>query len=481
MSDVLVVDRKGLAKKLAKKPKAFLVFELLQNCWDEKITFADVSMEMIPGRPACKIRVEDDCPEGFQDLASVYTMFRDSKKAPDPTKRGRFELGEKLVLALALDARITSTKGSILIENDERRHTRDKTEKGTVFEGTFKLTREEFDDVVKEIRQVIPPTGIRTVFNGSELPTREPLHTFETTLQTIRVDEDGNLSPTQRKTTVEVYEVLDGETAHIYEMGLPVVETGDKWHYNVCQRVPVNWERNNVPPGYKKTLRVEVLNAMHNRLSKDEAAAPWVADAAEDPRAVAEAVKDVIVKRFGEKSVVYDPSDPEGSKLAMSQGYTVIPGGSLSRGTWDNVRRYNTVLPAGQVTPSPKVYDPDGRPENVVPEEDWTEPMKQKAEFAKKLFNRLTGRNCSVRIVKEPGVGWLANYGPMTGLCLNYSRLGKSWFTEPNRAERVLDLLVHEFGHNFSIDHLSSKFHDSLTMMGAKMTNIALDDPEFFK
>ena len=109
MSDVLVVDRKGLAKKLTKKPKAFLVFELLQNCWDEKITFADVSMEMIPGRPACKIRVEDDCPEGFQDLASVYTMFRDSKKAPDPTKRGRFELGEKLVLALALDARITST------------------------------------------------------------------------------------------------------------------------------------------------------------------------------------------------------------------------------------------------------------------------------------------------------------------------------------------------------------------------------------
>ena len=481
MNDVLVVDRKGLAKKLAKKPKAFLVFELLQNAWDEEISFVDVSLEMLPGRPACHVRVEDDCPEGFQDLASVYTMFRDSKKAPDPTKRGRFELGEKLVLALAIDAKITSTKGCIVIEDDERRHSRDKTEKGTVFEGTFKLTREEYEEVVKEIRQVIPPAGIRTVFNGSELPNREPLHTFETTLQTIRVDEDGNLSPTQRKTTVEVYEVLDGETAHIYEMGLPVVETLDKWHYNVCQRVPVNWERNNVPPSYKKTLRVEVLNAMHNRLSKDEAAAPWVADAAEDPRAEAEAIKDVVVKRFGEKSVVYDPSDPEGSKLAMSQGYTVIPGGSLSRGTWDNIRRFNTVLPAGQVTPSPKVYDPDGRPENVVSESEWTEPMKQKATFAKKLFNRLTGKSCSVRIVKEPSVGWAANYGPMTGLCLNYTRLGKSWFTEPNRTERVLDLLIHEFSHHYSIDHLSSKFHDALSMLGAKMTNIALDEPEFFQ
>ncbi len=481
MSEVLVVDRKGLAKKLAKKPKAFLVFELLQNAWDEEITQVSVTMEMLPGRPACKITVEDDCPEGFQDLASVYTMFRDSKKAPDPTKRGRFELGEKLVLALAIDAKITSTKGTILIENEERRHTREKTEKGTIFEGTFRLNREEFDEVVKEIRQVIPPAGIRTIFNGSELPSRKPLHTFETTLQTIRVDEDGNLSPTQRKTTVEVFDVLPGEVAHIYEMGLPVVETSDKWHYNVCQRVPVNWERNNVPPSYKKTLRVEVLNAMHDRLSKEEASSAWVADAAEDPRAVAEAVQDVVTKRFGEKSVIYDPSDPEGSKLAMSKGYTVIPGGSLSKGMWDNIHRDNIRLPAGQVTPSPKAYDPNGRPENVIPESEWTLDMQRKAVFSAQLFAKLTGnRPCSVRIVREPGVYWAANFGSGS-LCLNYSKLGKSWFAEPSRAERVLDLLVHEFGHHFGSDHLSEKYHDGLTKLAARLANLALDEPEFFR
>lgn len=481
MSEVLVVDRKGLAKKLAKKPKSFLVFELMSNAWDEKITQVSVTMEMLPSRPACKITVEDDCPEGFQDLASVYTMFRDSKKAPDPTKRGRFELGEKLVLALAIDAKITSTKGTILIENEERRHTREKTEKGTIFEGTFRLNREEFDEVVKEIRQVIPPAGIRTIFNGSELPSRKPLHTFETTLQTIRVDEDGNLSPTQRKTTVEVFDVLPGEVAHIYEMGLPVVETSDKWHYNVCQRVPVNWERNNVPPSYKKTLRVEVLNAMHDRLSKEEASSAWVADAAEDPRAVAEAVQDVVTKRFGEKSVIYDPSDPEGSKLAMSKGYTVIPGGSLSKGMWDNIHRDNIRLPAGQVTPSPKAYDPNGRPENVIPESEWTPDMQRKAVFSAQLFAKLTGnRPCSVRIVREPGVYWAANFG-VGSLCLNYSKLGKAWFAEPNREERVLDLLVHEFGHNYGSDHLSEKYHDGLTKLAARLANLALDEPEFFR
>lgn len=481
MTDVLIVDRKGLARKLGKKPKSFIVFELMSNAWDENVSHVNVSVEMLPGRPACQIMVEDDCPEGFQDLTSVYTMFKDSKKAGDPEKRGRFELGEKLVLALALEAEIISTKGSVVIRDDERISTKNKLQKGTIFKGTFKMTREEFEGVKQDIRQVIPPAGIRTMFNGHELPARTPLHVFNTVLQTIRVDADGNLSPTQRITRVEVHEVLPGETASIYEMGLPVVETGDLYHYNVCQRVPVNWERNNVPPSYKKTLRVEVLNAMHSKLSVEEAAAPWVADAAEDPRAEAEAIKDVVVKRFGEKSVIYDPSDPEGSKLAMSQGYTVIPGGTLSKGTWDNIRRFSTVLPAGQVTPSPKTYDPDGRPENVLDPTEWTADMTGKVVFAKKLFMKLTFKpECSVRIVKEPSVGWAANFGPTSGLCLNYAKLGKRWFAQPNRAEEVLNLLVHEFGHFHSLDHLSEKYHDSLTEMAARMCNLALDDPGFF-
>lgn len=476
---VLVVDRKGLAKKLGKKPKSFIVFELLQNAWDENVSFVNVTMEMLPGRPACRIVVEDDCPEGFQDLASVYTMFRDSKKAPDPTKRGRFELGEKLVIALAQRAEIISTKGSIIIENEERTHSKKKLEAGTIFMGDFRVTREEFDGIQEEIRQVIPPAGIRTMFNGVELPVRKPLHTFETTLQTIRVDEEGNLSPTQRKTTVEVYEVLEGETAHIYEMGLPVVETGDKWHYNVAQRVPVNWERNNVPPSYKKTLRVEVLNAMHDKLTKEEASSSWVADAAEDERANADAVKDVVTKRFGEKSVIYDPSDPEGSKIAMSQGYTVIPGGSLSKGFWDNIHRDKVRLPAGQVTPSPKAYDPNGHPENVIPESEYTPDMKRKALFSRWFFKYLTGKMCTIRIVREPAVGWIANFG-QGSLCLNYSRLGKKWFEAPNHDEKVIDLLIHEFGHHYSGDHLSSQYHDALTKLGAKAVNLALTNPGFF-
>lgn len=219
MSNVLVIDRKGLAQKLRNKPKAFIIYELLQNAWDEDVTEVKVTAEMVAGKPVCRITVEDDCPEGFADLRSVYTMFRQSKKAPDPTKRGRFELGEKLVIALALTARITTTKGSVVIEGDTRQNTRHKREAGTIFDGTFRMTREDYAEMMAQVETLIPPKGIKTTVNGRALKDREPVHTFETTLQTVVSDDEGFLKTTRRKTEVRVFEPLVDEEPFIYEMG----------------------------------------------------------------------------------------------------------------------------------------------------------------------------------------------------------------------------------------------------------------------
>lgn len=480
----IVVDLKGLGKKVAHRPKSFILFELLQNAWDENIKRVEVTARMIPGRPACQISVEDDSPEGFQDLTSVYTMFRDSKKASDPTKRGRFEMGEKLVLALATRAEVSSTKGTIVFENGKRQNLRAKREKGTVFEGEFKMTRAEFDEMVQDVKLLAVPEHINTIFNGEELIPRSPRNIFNAALQTIRSDGEGVLTPTQRRTDVKVYHVREGEKAHIFEMGIPVVETGDKWHYDVQQRVPVNWERNNVPPAFLRTLRVEVLNAMPQELGEEDVRAPWVTDALDDGRVAPEAVKSVITGRFGDKVVINDPSDTEGTKIAVAQGYTVIPGGAFSKAAWENIRTSEAALPAGQVTPSPKPYDPNGKPEKVIERKDWTADMGRIAEFATRLFLKLTNDVCEVYIVNEPTVGWSANFGErsLTGfvLCLNYGRLGKAWFGLANRHVRVLNLLIHEFVHHTVHDHLSDEMHEQATLLGAKLTNLALDEPEFF-
>jgi hypothetical protein len=105
------VDKSGLAKLLDKKGKAFAVFELLQNAWDTNATRVNLKMDPIDSSPFVRITVEDNDPEGFSKLEHAFTLFAESDKKSDPTKRGRFNLGEKLVLALCRHATIASTKG----------------------------------------------------------------------------------------------------------------------------------------------------------------------------------------------------------------------------------------------------------------------------------------------------------------------------------------------------------------------------------
>ena len=51
-------------------------------------------------------------------------------------------------------------------------------------------------------------------------------------------------------------------------MGIPVVETGDRYHVDVQQKVPLNMDRDNVTPAYLRAIRVAVLNATHGRITR---------------------------------------------------------------------------------------------------------------------------------------------------------------------------------------------------------------------
>src|SRR5439155_12367182 len=67
---------------------------------------------------------------------------------------------------------------------------------------------------------------------------------------------------------------LPGETPTLYELGIPVVETGDRWHVSVGQEVPLTPDRTNVPPAYLRAVRVGVLNALTTRIVGEEATQP---------------------------------------------------------------------------------------------------------------------------------------------------------------------------------------------------------------
>ena len=474
------VDRTGLGKQAEEHGKGRLIGELVQNALDEAgVTRIDISVGLVAGRPLADLTVEDDSPEGFRYLADAYTLFATSYKRDNPEQRGQFNFGEKLVLAVCETARTTTTKGTIIFDPDEGRieKPRQKRERGSVFQGRIKMTREEYPQVCDYLRSLLLPDGVAVTLNGKRLVPRKPLHTFEASLETVVADEDGVMRLRVRKTTVSVHESLPGETPSLYEMGLPVVETSDKWHIDVGQKIPLNRDRGNVRPSFLRAVRTLVLNAMNDQLTADDANDVWVRQASSDPACSADAIKRVLDLRFGEKRAAYDPNDPKANKKWISLGGTIVHGGMMDAQECKNAKAAGAIEPAGRLCPTPKPYsdDPDAPPVTVIPENEWTEGMRNIVAYAKFLAKELMGVDLAVQIVDTHN-NFNACYGKR-GLDFNLHALGHDWF-DHGATEEVDRLVIHEFGHHFSDDHLSSEYHKGLCRLGAGLKKLALEKPE---
>jgi hypothetical protein len=481
MSEWFSVDRAGLGKQAEEHGKGRLIGELIQNALDELgVTQIAVSLELVPGRPLADLTVEDDSPEGFRDLSHAYTLFAESYKRGNPEQRGQYNFGEKLVLAVCESASISTTKGTVEFTEEGRiEKPRQKRDRGSVFQGRIKLTREEYPEVCDYLRSLLVPDSVVVTFNGDRLLPRQPIRTFEASLETLVADDQGVMRPRQRKTQVSIYEALPGEVPSIYEMGLPVVETGDRWHVNIGQKCPLNRDRDNVKPAFLQAVRVAALNAAFDLLTtEEEATAGWCKLAGADPRCSDDAIKHLVRLRFGEKVAAPDPSDIEAMKRFQSQGGTIVVG--LSKGEWANVKRAGVVLPAGQVCPTAKPYsaDPDAKSVTVIPEERWTEGMKNIAGYAVFLARELMNVRLTVSVVHTTN-NFVACYGAGR-LDFNLLRLGHRWF-EQGASEDVDALLIHELAHEYSADHLSEEYHDALCKLGAGLKKLALERPEAMK
>ncbi len=335
------------------------------------------------------------------------------------------------------------------------------------------MTREEVAHVSAAVLKLLTPPYIKTTFNGTALPARPVSDTIgRVALLTEIADADGVMHRTTRSTFVRTYEVMPGEKGMVYEMGIPVVETGDKWHYDVNQKVPLSMERDSIPAAYLRTLRMVVLNSQFLKLDAADMTSEWVESAVGDPNCSAQAVQHYMDLKFGKKRVSFDPSDAEANKIAVSEGYTIVHGGMLSAAAWSNVREAGAIVPAGQVTPSSKVWTGEGDPsakqfEDWIPFERWTDGMKEIAAFARKFALLAMHKDIDVKFCATAHHTGGASYGPGSGLTFNKFRLGNDWF-ERGITVDVMDLIIHEFGHETSLDHLSSDYYDALTRLGAK-------------
>lgn len=457
------VNHIGLKKNQSDKNKIFIIKELVSNAFDENINKCEV--ELTWSSEGTKIKVQDDSPEGFKKLADAYTLFNESYKASDTSKRGRFSYGTKSSLAMFKEAKIVSTKGTILFKsNGTRTKTGTKTEKGSIFEGLIKLKKVEFEELLDLSRTIIPPKNVEFVINDN-LIKRSNTHTvFTETLPTVTVDQEGNFTPSSRVTEIELFKSLD--TNYICELGIPVVETDIPFTINVNQKVPLSKDRDNVKPAYLKKLKAFVLNHTHNDLSEDELQTTFAQEALEQKESSAEAVKSVIDAKFGEDAVVYDMSDLEANKKAFADERQVISGSQLSKEAWSKVKetreQYSDfALPSGQIGKYAKPEFNGGAKE--VPVDD---KMQEVVDYAKFLHEQLGFGDLSVTV--HDGRGALATYGH-GHLQLFFNVLGRNWFDLDTNKQKILELLIHEFGHYYSSDHLSSSYYDGLCKIGAKL------------
>lgn len=458
--------------------------ELVQNAFDEPgVTKCIITLEPIPGQAMASLRVEDDAPEGFSDLAHAYTLYARNRKRPDPTRRGRFNLGEKQVLACCQEARIETTTGGVYFESDgERRKIRQRRSAGSVFEALVRMTREEIAECEAAVMSFIPPPSIRTEINGQVVPFREPTAVTEVTLTTEYEHEDGTWRRSKRKTKIRVYRVLDGETPHLYEMGIPVVEleSGDKFHYDVQQRVPLNSDRDNVSPAFLRDLRAEVLNVVADELDVIDMRQDWVREATGSERIEKQAFETVLHGRFGKKVASYSIDDAESNNAATSKGYAILHGGSLSSGEWSNAKRFLSVSAASVICPTARPEFSDHGEDTRIPQSEWTAGMHNVAEFLEALGRELVG-GIVVEICRSRHNRFRAWYGRRT-LTLNLLVLGHHFFDDhPSNLEDVLEVAIHELGHEYSINHLDETFHNGLCNLGARAAALALKSPKIFR
>jgi hypothetical protein len=475
----LEIDVTGLRKTLERKGKAWAIFELVQNAWDEDSTEVAVTLTR-PKNGKSALTCVDNSPTGYRDLATAHTMFKESYKKADATKRGRFNVGEKYVLALCDEARVTSTTGRVIFERGGKRKTDStKTKVGSEFSGVISLTDKEYDAINKQVLQLFPP--IKTTFNGIDIPTRKIFRTFQASLPTEIADDGGVLRLRQRKTEVRLYTLKAGEKSSLYEKGLPVVEIDAKWHVDVQQKIPLNIERDNVTPSYMKGVYVTVLNEMKDHISEEDATASWVRTAAGDKRVSDEAIVKVMAKRFGEKRVSYDPSDKGSNKEAVSRDHIVVTGGSLSKGEWENVRRAKAITPAGQLFPTNITDRP---PKETISPNDYDAEQKRYVRLIETVSPLLIDRTATVKIINDEDLKirgcsrWEAQ-GIASGTFIFEINLA---FHDCSDWEGNYYLLIHELSHHKvqSNDHLVATFYETVNELGATLAQLAIEQPELF-
>lgn len=325
-SDWFSVDKDGLKEMFANFPFERLVMELIQNTFDVDSTICKVNILQDADANETFVSVIDDNPDGFKNLRDAYTLFGTTDKRSDPTKRGRFSFGEKIVLARAKHATIRTTKGTVSFTKAGRHNSSSKTSQGSCVDIVFKKwTNKEFDHVLASLKLLYPPKGIKFTVNDVEIPYVEPYKQISSTMSTEflkTVEGQAVMTKTTRKTDLYFYKARS-EKAYLYEMGLPVCEIEGLFDVDVQQKVPLSHDRTLVPQSYLQDVYAELLKALGDEMPADVISSASMRMAMEDERTDPETAAKMFKKSFGDNAYLQS-HNPDADQEAARQGASMI-------------------------------------------------------------------------------------------------------------------------------------------------------------
>lgn len=465
------VDVQGMRELHGGRKPWHLTRELPSNVFDEdSATKCELTLRQV-GELQAYLVCEDDA-KGFRNVADAYTVLGHTYKRSEANKRGRFNLGEKEIIAVSTRAIIETVGRTIHFHGDGTRTDEVNARKrGTRIEVWLPWTEEQITKTLDHLKRIMPPKNISFIVNGDTIPYREPKKTFHAMLETVLLDR-GYMRPTHRVCEVELH-TPQTKRAMIYELGVPIQTINCPYDVNVLQKVPMNPNRDSVKDSYLEGVYAEVLNETINELPDTKASQTWVRQGIENYKVNPEVVKQVLTKRFGDKAVLWS-TNTKANERASESGFTIIDPKTLSGEERDKFVEYGDLKHSSDIFPtSYKDADP------VQPDEH----MQKIAEYAKQLAKHLVNRDVTVDFFSMPESHLAACYGRSYGtLEFNVAVLGVDWFKQGICPETT-QLIIHELGHQVGdpdFEH-GPAYRRNVEKLAGQLSFLALKEPEIFK
>ena len=468
MKNRFEVSTEGMRELQSGREPWQLAKELISNAWDEKTTTCRVQLKALTTRTAY-LSVYDD-GKGFKDIADAWTLMKHTDKRLNPEVRGRFNIGEKEILSVAQEAKITTSGKVIIFPKEGGRQVRrsNKPSSGTLVEVWLLWGSNQVKETIDKLGQLLPPKGIAYTVNNLPISPQTPHKTTEAILETIIQPNIGEpMKSSRRKTAVEIYRNANQHRSILYEMGIPVQEIDCPYSVNIMQKIPLPPNRDTVEASYLQDVYAVVLNATADEVM--DAAANWTRMAIEDKEATPEAVRTIITKRYGDKVALWS-SETKSNERAMLAGYEIVNARTLSS-------REREVFGDIGIQHTSDIYPVNYKPARSLDESELTEGMKQVRQYARQLHNGLFNKDIHVDFYNDFKIGEAASYGAGQ-LTFNIGRLGKAWFNTID--EGTTSLLLHEFAHTEGVGHEPS-YYRSLQKLAGKAVHLALSQPDIFK